>query len=307
MTDRIYDVAVIGAGSAGLQAAQTLGRMHRSAIVLGTDRYRNDPTAHMHNFLGHDGAPPAELRTAARRVFIASEVQLVSEGLQLQLGRFDHIELLGSGRLDSRSIAAIVEAPADVVVLDFGSAAAGDFAGQLLGSFPAIHIVGIAIGKTSLDMADWAALGVSGFIDDDGAIEDVVAAIMRVTRGEFYGSPRATTALVSELICRIDSRRLPDNARRLTPRETEILRDLERGASNKEIARRLGISAATVKNAGAGARPVSILRSVSAEMPAAAATSVMLRPPRVSRSNRPRRSPRSRSSGVRGVRTMPSF
>lgn len=62
-----YDVAVVGAGSAGLQAAQTLGRMHRSTVVIGTDRYRNDPTAHMHNFLGHDGAPPAELRLAARK------------------------------------------------------------------------------------------------------------------------------------------------------------------------------------------------------------------------------------------------
>ncbi|MBM0126638.1 NAD(P)/FAD-dependent oxidoreductase [Pimelobacter simplex] len=62
-----YDVAVVGAGSAGLQAAQTLGRMHRSTVVIGTDRYRNDPTGHMHNFLGHDGAPPAELRLAARK------------------------------------------------------------------------------------------------------------------------------------------------------------------------------------------------------------------------------------------------
>lgn len=61
-----YDVAVIGAGAAGLQAALTLGRMNRSTVVLGTDRYRNDPASAMHNFLGHDGTPPAALRTAAR-------------------------------------------------------------------------------------------------------------------------------------------------------------------------------------------------------------------------------------------------
>jgi len=62
-----YDVAVVGAGAAGLQAALTLGRMRRTAVVLGTDRYRNDPASHMQNFLGHDGAPPAELRAAARK------------------------------------------------------------------------------------------------------------------------------------------------------------------------------------------------------------------------------------------------
>lgn len=62
-----YDVAVIGAGSAGLQAALTLGRMRRRVIVFSTDRYRNDPALHMQNFLGHDGTPPAELRLAARK------------------------------------------------------------------------------------------------------------------------------------------------------------------------------------------------------------------------------------------------
>src|SRR5688500_17050021 len=66
MNDSTYDVAVVGAGAAGLQAALTLGRMRRPVAVFGTDRYRNDPAAEMHNFLGHDGTPPAELRSAAR-------------------------------------------------------------------------------------------------------------------------------------------------------------------------------------------------------------------------------------------------
>ncbi|WP_322937406.1 NAD(P)/FAD-dependent oxidoreductase [Nocardioides bizhenqiangii] len=66
MNNTTYDVAVVGAGAAGLQAALTLGRMNRPVAVFGTDRYRNDPAAEMHNFLGHDGTPPAELRAAAR-------------------------------------------------------------------------------------------------------------------------------------------------------------------------------------------------------------------------------------------------
>ena len=62
-----YDVAVVGAGPAGLQAALTLGRMRRQVIVFGTDVYRNDPAPEMHNFIGYDGAAPAELRIAARK------------------------------------------------------------------------------------------------------------------------------------------------------------------------------------------------------------------------------------------------
>ena len=62
-----YDVIVIGGGPAGLQAALTLGRVHRDVLVLDSGRYRNDPADQMHNFLGHDGTSPAELRAAARK------------------------------------------------------------------------------------------------------------------------------------------------------------------------------------------------------------------------------------------------
>ena len=182
------------------------------------------------------------------RVFVASNVELVSEGLHLQLGRCDQIDLLGRGRLDGRSVLLIREGPADVLVLDVGSAGASDFVADLRDAGPAPRIVGVAIGSTRIEIAEWAALGVAGFVDDNGSIEDVLAAIQRVARGEFSSSPRTTAALVSGLIDRVERFRLPEGARRLTPRETQILFDLERGATNKEIARRLGISAATVKN-----------------------------------------------------------
>lgn len=61
-----YDVTVIGGGPAGLQAALTLGRMHRRVLLLDSGSYRNDPTDAMHNFLTRDGTPPAELRKLAR-------------------------------------------------------------------------------------------------------------------------------------------------------------------------------------------------------------------------------------------------
>jgi len=61
-----YDAVVIGGGPAGLQAALTLGRMHRRALLLDSGEYRNAPAEHMHNFVTHDGTPPAEFRAAAR-------------------------------------------------------------------------------------------------------------------------------------------------------------------------------------------------------------------------------------------------
>lgn len=62
-----FEVVVIGGGPAGLQAALTLGRVHRRTLLLDSGDYRNGPSEHMHNFLGFDGLPPGDLREAARK------------------------------------------------------------------------------------------------------------------------------------------------------------------------------------------------------------------------------------------------
>ena len=59
------DVAIVGGGPAGLQAALTLGRIHRTAVVLDDGTYRNATVTHMHNVLTNDGTPPADFRATA--------------------------------------------------------------------------------------------------------------------------------------------------------------------------------------------------------------------------------------------------
>ena len=73
----MYDVIVIGGGPAGLQAALTLGRVHRSCLVLDSGRYRNDPATEMHNFITRDGTPPDEFRAAARAELAAYDTVAV--------------------------------------------------------------------------------------------------------------------------------------------------------------------------------------------------------------------------------------
>lgn len=67
------DVIVIGGGPAGLQAALTLGRVHRDVLLFDSGRYRNATVEHMQNFIGRDGTPPSELRAIARKELEAYE------------------------------------------------------------------------------------------------------------------------------------------------------------------------------------------------------------------------------------------
>ncbi|MFD5213539.1 NAD(P)/FAD-dependent oxidoreductase [Microbacterium sp. NPDC058345] len=61
------DLIIIGAGPAGLQAALTIGRMHRRALLIDSGEYRNGPVQHMHNVIANDGTAPSAFRELARR------------------------------------------------------------------------------------------------------------------------------------------------------------------------------------------------------------------------------------------------
>ncbi|MEM7322480.1 MAG: bifunctional NAD(P)/FAD-dependent oxidoreductase/class I SAM-dependent methyltransferase [Actinomycetota bacterium] len=63
---RRCDVAVVGGSAAGLAAALQIQRQNRAVIVIDSGEPRNAPAAHMHAYLGYDGAPPSELTGTGR-------------------------------------------------------------------------------------------------------------------------------------------------------------------------------------------------------------------------------------------------
>jgi thioredoxin reductase len=62
-----YDVAIIGAGPAGLSAALVLGRCRRRVIVLDHGQPRNKAAVEIHGYLGHARISPMKFREIGRR------------------------------------------------------------------------------------------------------------------------------------------------------------------------------------------------------------------------------------------------
>jgi thioredoxin reductase len=87
MEHLMIDALVIGGGPAGLQAGLTLGRMHREAVVVDSGAYRNAAAERMHNALGHDGTPPAELRESAHKELAAYPSVELREGTVMSVAK----------------------------------------------------------------------------------------------------------------------------------------------------------------------------------------------------------------------------
>jgi thioredoxin reductase len=152
------DVAIVGGGPAGLQAALTLGRIHRSAVVLDDGTYRNATVSHMHNVLTNDGTPPADYRAAAHRELAAYDTLSVLQTRADEIEQADDIFLLRLADGSELTAAALVLAtgvrdelpPIDGLTELWGDLAAQcpfchahEFAGSrmgIVGAAPAAHL-----------------------------------------------------------------------------------------------------------------------------------------------------------------------
>jgi DNA-binding NarL/FixJ family response regulator len=79
----------------------------------------------------------------------------------------------------------------------------------------------------------------------EAPLDDLIEILRGIARGEVRYSRSITAALLHRLAGAASA---PTGRMTLTPRETEIVRLIDDGLSNREIARRLAIEPATVKN-----------------------------------------------------------
>ena len=226
-------------GHVSAQAVAVLGSVVASGLaVAGTERQR---------------APKARPAPAATegppdpiRVFIVAEVRLYRDGLAEVLSREDHISVIGAVGDFRANTELIGELGPDILLLDM---AVADSLGavRLLGEIVP-SVVALAVADEERHVLACAEAGVSGYVTRDQSIEDVVAVVEAVARGEMICSPRMAATLLRHVSSLATSKAPEDPEARLTARELEIVALIEQGLSNKQIARRLSIELPTVKN-----------------------------------------------------------
>lgn len=180
---------------------------------------------------------------AAFSVLVVAEVRLFREGLARALGGAAYVV---EATARSEAAAAIATLRPDVVLADAASVRRSDLvprAAQI-----GAKVVAFAVAEEDeAEVLACAEAGVAGFVDRDATLDDVTAALQAVLQGDVRCSPRVAAMMIRRVAALAGvGAQGPD--RNITPREREISSLIDLGLSNKEIAVRLGIETATVKN-----------------------------------------------------------
>jgi DNA-binding NarL/FixJ family response regulator len=141
---------------------------------------------------------------------------------------------------------ALLTQEVDVVVVD-ASTSAGTATARRLAEDPDLaDVVIVGTPDTEEEVLALAQSGVTGFVDRDAGSEELIETIESCVRGEVRCAPRVSGILLRQVRGRSEAS--TQDVSRLTAREQEIVALIAEGLSNKEIAARLFIEVATVKN-----------------------------------------------------------
>lgn len=182
------------------------------------------------------------------RIFILSDVRLFREGLMLSLSHQPDIEIIEALPPSPAVIAQITESDAVALLLDVTMPGALDVCRELNSRAPGIKIIAFAVNEVDNELMTCAEAGIDGYVTRDGTAADVVVAIQSAVRDEVTCSPRVAALLFQRVATLSEATRGAQAGPMLTRREREIATLIAEGLSNKEIARSLRISSATVKN-----------------------------------------------------------
>ena len=176
------------------------------------------------------------------RVLIADDHSVVRQGLHMFLGADPELEIVGEARDGAEALRLAHQHRPDVVLMDLlmpvmsGTAATAIIRREL----PDTEVVALTSVLEDASVVEAVRAGAIGYLLKDTEAHELRRAIKAAAAGQVQLSPQAAARLIREVIT-------PERPQPFTERETDVLRLLAQGRSNKEIALSLSIGEQTVK------------------------------------------------------------
>ena len=175
------------------------------------------------------------------RVLVVDDHPLFRTGITSLLETVPDMEVVGEAADGEEAIRRTLEMLPDVVLMDLNLPRTPGLEAtrRIVASAPDCSVLVLTMQGDEASVVAALRVGASGYVLKDAGQDQVLAAIRTVAAGGSVVGPG------------VAGRRLLDSAPSgapLTPRESEVLALLARGASNAEIAHELGLSVKTVQN-----------------------------------------------------------
>jgi DNA-binding NarL/FixJ family response regulator len=180
------------------------------------------------------------------RVLLADDHQLVRSGLAALLTGSEDIEVVGTASNGIEAVEMARESSPDVVLMDLVMPGMDgvEATRRLVAELPSTQVVVLTSFSDQERILAALDAGAVGYLLKDVDPAELVRGVRAAARGESPLHPKAARSLLSS---RTENRPAERTNVELTPREAEVLSLLRQGLANKQIARALGISQATVK------------------------------------------------------------
>ena len=182
------------------------------------------------------------------RIIVFSHVRLFCEALSgfIQSDeRIAHVEPCFNAYVLSN---LILETQPDIVLFDITNRRSFDEARAIFETCPGTRIFALALPDVADRVIACADAGFIGYFPREAPLTELMPALRRAARNECQMSPQITACLMKEIRRRRKRQSTGAEDKPLTKRETDVMALVARGLCNKDIARQLDLSVATVKN-----------------------------------------------------------
>jgi DNA-binding NarL/FixJ family response regulator len=174
---------------------------------------------------------------------------MIRDGLKMLIQAQPDMECVGEADDGSMAVGLASKLQPDVVVMDITMPELNGLLAteKLKQEFPNIKVLTLTRHKDESHLQQILRAGASGYVLKQSAASALIQAIRAVAAGHTWLDPAVTESVVSVFIGKQPAADAPINAG-LSERESETLRLIAWGYSNKEVAAQLKISVKTVES-----------------------------------------------------------
>lgn len=182
------------------------------------------------------------------RVLIADDHAIVRTGLRALIRSEPSMELVGEATGGYETIELVEKAQPNVLVLDLSMPDLDGIAvtKRIAPQFPDLKILILTLHEDEALLRAALKAGASGYILKRAAEAELVSAIHTILRGDLYVDPSMVRVLLKDEVAPVVT--ISKSAEALTPRETEVLRLIVQGYTNRQIGEELCISVRTAES-----------------------------------------------------------